>query len=222
MTEKENQLSLKQANQRIYLVDSQGLVVKSRTGLNDEKLPYAHDHPAIKDLKDIVTSVKPTCLPALRRRCTRPHTERAECRRAGRLESQQLQPQLLKPPLTVGLSARGAAASPAATHRCCCCTFRSPLTSLLYQLQAVSPRSRWLCTQRCCWRSRPARDDRRENRSTQDNQLSTSEMCACCRFKPDLQSPRRPPHPPPPHDIDHYQHKERRGGQCSWSAAFAQ
>jgi hypothetical protein len=62
MTEKENQLSLEQANQRIYLVDSQGLVVKSRTGLNAEKLPYAHDHPAIKDLKDIVTSVQPTCL----------------------------------------------------------------------------------------------------------------------------------------------------------------
>lgn len=62
MTASEGALSLEEANQRIYLVDSQGLVTKGRQGLNAEKLPYAHEHANIKDLAEIVASVKPTCL----------------------------------------------------------------------------------------------------------------------------------------------------------------
>ena len=62
MTADEGALSLEEANQRIYLVDSQGLVTKGRQGLNAEKLPYAHEHENIKDLAEIVASVKPTCL----------------------------------------------------------------------------------------------------------------------------------------------------------------
>lgn len=66
MTDAENggahKLSLEEANKRIYLVDSQGLVTKGRQGLNGEKLPYAHEHANIKDLAAIVESVRPTCL----------------------------------------------------------------------------------------------------------------------------------------------------------------
>lgn len=62
ITDPEHKLSLEEANKRIYLVDSQGLVTKGRHGLNAEKLPYAHEHENIKDLADIVDSVKPTCL----------------------------------------------------------------------------------------------------------------------------------------------------------------
>jgi malate dehydrogenase (oxaloacetate-decarboxylating)(NADP+) len=60
--EGKNKLTLEEANKRIYLVDSQGLVTKGRAGLNAEKLPYAHEHANIKDLAEIVDSVKPTCL----------------------------------------------------------------------------------------------------------------------------------------------------------------
>lgn len=62
ITDSENKLTLEEANKRIYLVDSQGLVTKGRQGLNAEKLPYAHEHENIKDLAAIVDSVKPTCL----------------------------------------------------------------------------------------------------------------------------------------------------------------
>jgi len=55
-------LTLEEANKRIWLVDSKGLVVKGRAGINGEKAPYAHEHRHIKDLAEIVRAVKPTCL----------------------------------------------------------------------------------------------------------------------------------------------------------------
>lgn len=53
------------AVQRCWLVDSQGLVVKSRTGLQHHKVNYAHDHiqmPGNAGLANIVLKVRPTAL----------------------------------------------------------------------------------------------------------------------------------------------------------------
>lgn len=48
---------------RIFLVDSKGLVVSTRTGLEHHKLPYAHEgHPEIKDLVDIIHYLQPSGL----------------------------------------------------------------------------------------------------------------------------------------------------------------
>jgi malate dehydrogenase (oxaloacetate-decarboxylating)(NADP+) len=51
-----------EARQRCWFVDRGGLVVKSRTGLADYKLPYAHDHPPAPDLLAAVRALRPTAL----------------------------------------------------------------------------------------------------------------------------------------------------------------
>ena len=48
------------ARQRCWLVDSKGLVVKSRDGLAAQKLPYAHDHPPVTDFLTALNTLKPT------------------------------------------------------------------------------------------------------------------------------------------------------------------
>ena len=48
------------ARQRCWLVDSKGLVVKSREGLAAQKLPYAHDHAAVTDFMSALLDLKPT------------------------------------------------------------------------------------------------------------------------------------------------------------------
>ncbi len=48
------------ARKRCWLVDSQGLVVKSRTGLSPQKLPYAHDHAPVGDFLAAVKTLRPT------------------------------------------------------------------------------------------------------------------------------------------------------------------
>ncbi|MCF8179105.1 MAG: NAD-dependent malic enzyme [Sulfuritalea sp.] len=48
------------ARQRCWLVDSKGLVVKSREGLAAQKLPYAHDHAPVADFLDALNQLKPT------------------------------------------------------------------------------------------------------------------------------------------------------------------
>ncbi|MCF8209523.1 MAG: NAD-dependent malic enzyme [Rhodoferax sp.] len=48
------------ARKSCWLVDSKGLVVKSREGLAAQKLPYAHDHPPITDFLTALTTLKPT------------------------------------------------------------------------------------------------------------------------------------------------------------------
>lgn len=55
-------LSEKQARSHCWFVDSTGLVVKSREGLQDHKLPFAHDHAFVKDLATAVDVLQPTAL----------------------------------------------------------------------------------------------------------------------------------------------------------------
>jgi malate dehydrogenase (oxaloacetate-decarboxylating)(NADP+) len=55
-------LSLGEARQRVWFVDSKGLVVKSRGDLGGRKLHYVHDHEFIYDLAAVVEAVKPTAI----------------------------------------------------------------------------------------------------------------------------------------------------------------
>ncbi|KAJ7394266.1 NADP-dependent malic enzyme [Desmophyllum pertusum] len=57
-------LSQEEARQRIWLVDSRGLVAKDRPvgGLNAEKLKYAHVTKHISSLAEVVKTVKPTAI----------------------------------------------------------------------------------------------------------------------------------------------------------------
>ncbi len=55
-------LSEKEARDRCWFVDSKGLVVKSRSDLEEYKVPYAHDYEHLKDLHSIVELLRPTVL----------------------------------------------------------------------------------------------------------------------------------------------------------------
>ena len=55
-------LTREQALRRCWLVDSQGLVVKSRAKLAEHKLTYAHEHPPIGDLLSAIKTLKPTAI----------------------------------------------------------------------------------------------------------------------------------------------------------------
>ncbi len=50
------------ARQRIWFVDSKGLVVKSRRDLDGRKLRYAHDRAGIDELLEVVETLKPTAI----------------------------------------------------------------------------------------------------------------------------------------------------------------
>lgn len=50
------------ARQKCWFVDSQGLVVKSRSNLAEHKLPYAHNHQFLPDLLSAIQAIKPTAL----------------------------------------------------------------------------------------------------------------------------------------------------------------
>jgi malate dehydrogenase (oxaloacetate-decarboxylating)(NADP+) len=58
----EEGLSAAEARQRLWFVDSHGLVVKSREDLSGKKLLYAHEHEHIYDLAAIVETLKPTAI----------------------------------------------------------------------------------------------------------------------------------------------------------------
>jgi malate dehydrogenase (oxaloacetate-decarboxylating)(NADP+) len=58
----EEGLSEAEARKHCWFVDSQGLVVKSRSDLSGRKLRYAHDHEFMTDLPAIVESLKPTAI----------------------------------------------------------------------------------------------------------------------------------------------------------------
>lgn len=55
-------LSLEAARHRCWFVDSKGLVVHSRTDLNDHKRPYAHEYPFLPDLLSAVEALHPTAI----------------------------------------------------------------------------------------------------------------------------------------------------------------
>jgi len=50
------------ARQRCWLFDSQGLVVRARTGLASHKQPFAHDHAPERTLLGAVTALRPTAI----------------------------------------------------------------------------------------------------------------------------------------------------------------
>ena len=51
-----------EAIRRNWLVDSRGLVVKSRAGLAAQKLRYAHDHAPVSDFLTAIETLKPTAI----------------------------------------------------------------------------------------------------------------------------------------------------------------
>ncbi|KAG5861280.1 NADP-dependent malic enzyme, partial [Gonioctena quinquepunctata] len=53
-----------QARQKIWMVDSKGLIVKNRPegGINAEKAHYAHPHSPIRTLAEVVKTIKPSIL----------------------------------------------------------------------------------------------------------------------------------------------------------------
>ena len=51
-----------EALQRNWLMDSHGLVVKSRTDLAEHKIPYAHDHKPVSDFPSAIRTLKPTAI----------------------------------------------------------------------------------------------------------------------------------------------------------------
>jgi malate dehydrogenase (oxaloacetate-decarboxylating)(NADP+) len=55
-------LSQEEARRRCWLVDSGGLVVKSRAGLAAHKLPFAHDHAPLPDLLAAARTLRPTAI----------------------------------------------------------------------------------------------------------------------------------------------------------------
>ena len=51
-----------EARKHCWLVDSKGLVVKSREGLAAQKLPYAHQHAPVGDFLSALKDLKPTAI----------------------------------------------------------------------------------------------------------------------------------------------------------------
>ena len=58
----EEGLSLAEARQRCWFVDSKGLIVKSRSDLTGHKLHYAHDHAEVGDFLAAVEALRPTAI----------------------------------------------------------------------------------------------------------------------------------------------------------------
>jgi malate dehydrogenase (oxaloacetate-decarboxylating)(NADP+) len=50
------------ARRRTWLVDSKGLVVKSRADLGEHKLPYANEHPPVPDFPAAIEALRPTAI----------------------------------------------------------------------------------------------------------------------------------------------------------------
>ncbi|XP_040004583.1 NADP-dependent malic enzyme, mitochondrial [Xiphias gladius] len=51
-----------EAAKRIWMVDSKGLIVKGRGHLNHEKEEFAHEHPHLKTLEEVVQTIKPSAI----------------------------------------------------------------------------------------------------------------------------------------------------------------
>ncbi|MCX7155739.1 MAG: NAD-dependent malic enzyme [Rhodocyclales bacterium] len=55
-------IDVAEARRHCWLVDSKGLVVKSREGLAAQKLPYAHEHAPVADFLSALTALRPTAI----------------------------------------------------------------------------------------------------------------------------------------------------------------
>ncbi len=55
-------IDVAEARRHCWLVDSKGLVVKSREGLPAQKLPYAHEHAPVADFLSALKALKPTAI----------------------------------------------------------------------------------------------------------------------------------------------------------------
>ena len=51
-----------EARKRCRLVDSRGLVVRSRTELGEHNRPYAHEHPQVPDFVSAIMAIEPTAI----------------------------------------------------------------------------------------------------------------------------------------------------------------
>ena len=57
-------LTSEEAHKRIFLIDSRGLIVKNRPagGVIGHKVEFAQDMPPMKEIAEVVDTVKPTAL----------------------------------------------------------------------------------------------------------------------------------------------------------------
>uniref|UniRef100_A0A3B5MNI1 Malic enzyme n=2 Tax=Xiphophorus couchianus TaxID=32473 RepID=A0A3B5MNI1_9TELE len=55
-------LGKEESLKKIWMVDSKGLIVKGRDNLTHEKERFAHDHPQMRNLEDVVRDLKPTAI----------------------------------------------------------------------------------------------------------------------------------------------------------------
>ncbi|KAM3873597.1 NADP-dependent malic enzyme [Diretmus argenteus] len=55
-------LAKEQCLAKIWMVDSKGLIVKGRDQLTHEKQRFAHEHPQMKNLEEVVQDLKPTAI----------------------------------------------------------------------------------------------------------------------------------------------------------------
>ncbi|XP_038655409.1 LOW QUALITY PROTEIN: NADP-dependent malic enzyme [Scyliorhinus canicula] len=62
MAMEKEEIPRQQALAKIWMVDSKGLIVQGRANLTDQKLMFAHPHPALLNLRDAVHCLKPTAI----------------------------------------------------------------------------------------------------------------------------------------------------------------
>uniref|UniRef100_A0A665VHG9 Malic enzyme n=1 Tax=Echeneis naucrates TaxID=173247 RepID=A0A665VHG9_ECHNA len=55
-------LTKEEGLKKIWMVDSKGLIVKGRDHLTHEKERFAHEHPEMKKLEDVIQELKPTAI----------------------------------------------------------------------------------------------------------------------------------------------------------------
>lgn len=58
----EDGLDEAEAHRRVWLIDSGGLVVRSRSDLASHKHPFAHEHEPVTDLIEVIEAIAPTAL----------------------------------------------------------------------------------------------------------------------------------------------------------------
>jgi len=59
---REEGMSLEEARQHCWFVDSKGLLTSDRESMAEHKVPYAHEHEFIEDFADVVRAIEPTAI----------------------------------------------------------------------------------------------------------------------------------------------------------------